>query len=316
MLKRIALFASLILISTSVFGQIEDKAASKEKDNELIQFIKDLRQDYKATPSQLQYFSDIGLCTPYPQDTTLVSQWIKDNTAIIKDKKRQCYQLVLTWLLQQGRNAALAPFCYTFWWWNKKRITNMVYDKTYPLVEYEDSLSTNDAFLWLNEQIESGTFKAKCEKELKTIGNFWYFIWTFSDIEDPLGRGGLPDDYKGGKNSFGNRFKYSAIRNPGGLRMHIYQRSGEIKDQITTIDTRNDQQASSYGIGDQNLGTWLCWYIDENDELYFIYERATQKKIFYCGFVRTYSKNSKGVTIEQDRKRFEVSLRKNKKNNP
>jgi hypothetical protein len=62
------------------------------------------------------------------------------------------------------------------------------------------------------------------------------------------------------------------------------------------------------------LGTWLCWYVDENGKLYFIYERATKKKIFYCGFVRTFLDNSNGVTVEQNRKRFEVSARKNKNN--
>ncbi|MDR0790203.1 MAG: hypothetical protein LBO06_05375 [Bacteroidales bacterium] len=310
MRKRIVVLSALILTSINVFGQIE----GKEKGNELMQFISDLRQDYKDTPSQLQYFSDIGLCSPYPTEDSLFSKWAEDNTQIIKDKKRQCYQLVLTWLYQQGRNAVLAPFCYTIWWWNKERITNKVYDKMYPLASETDSLPANDVFLWLNEQIETGTFKTACEKELKSIGNFWYFIWTFSDIEDPLGRGGLPNDYKGGNNTFGNRFLYSAVRNPGGLRMHIYQRSGIITNQITTIDTRTDEQAKSYGIGNQKLGTWLCWYVDENDKLYFIYERATQKKIFYCGFVRTYSNNKEGVTIEQNRKRFEVSLRKNKNN--
>ena len=314
MLKRIVVLSSFLIISISVFGQTQSKEKDKEGRHELIQFIKDLKQDYEHTHLQVQYFSDVGLCPPYSNENSSYSKWVEDNTRIIKTKKKQCYRLMLTWLAQQGRNTIVAPFCYTTWWRNKEKITKSVYDKIHPLIDDADSLSVNDAFLWLNEQVESGTFKTVCEEYLKTIGKFWYFIWTFSDIEDPLGRGGLPNDYKGGKNTFGNRFLYSAVRNPGGLRMHLYQRSDNITNQITTIDTRGDEDAVSYGIGNQKLGTWLCWYVGENNELYLIYERATQKKVFYFGFVRTYVYNRKGKMVEQNKKRFEVSLRTNERN--
>ncbi|MDR1846855.1 MAG: hypothetical protein LBR17_01895 [Bacteroidales bacterium] len=279
------------------------------------QFFQDLRKDYKATASQLDMFVKANVCTPL-NDSNILKQWQKDNTSLIKKKKRESYSLVTKWLLLQGRNAILAPFCYTLWWWNKNKITQKVYNQIVPIISENDSLNINNAFLWLNQQIEEGSFSKMYEQEVRKIGCFWYFIWTFSDIEDPLGRGGLPIDYKAkpniDNNSFKNRFLYSAIRNPGGLSMHIYQRSGEITNAVTTIDTRTDEEAVSYGIGNQQLGTWLCWYVDSDNRLYFIYEKASEKRIFYCGFVRTFASDNKGVLKEQNRKRFEVSARKNK----
>jgi hypothetical protein len=262
------------------------------------EFIKDLRKDYRATSEQIQMFSE--------------KAEILSNADIIKEKKKECYHLITKWLLIQGRNALLAPFCYTLWWWNREKITNRVYELMLPLAGGDTAMTINHLFVWLNQHVEQGTFDSICKKELQSMGLFYYFIWTFSDIEDPLGRGGMPNDYKSGKNTFGNRFLYSAVRNPGGLAMHINQRSAIIIDNVTTIDTRSDEQAKSYGIGNQNLGTWLCWYVSSDDRLYFIYESANMKKLFYCGFVRTFANNEDCKSVEQNRKRFEISQRKNK----
>ncbi|MDR1006907.1 MAG: hypothetical protein LBL74_08630 [Bacteroidales bacterium] len=305
MANRIFLLLALITFSLTAFSQTENF----EGGDELSQFFKDLKEDYNQSASQLKQFADLNVCMPYPDNPT--KEWIERNTKIIKAKKRQCYWLVVKWLLQQGINSVIAPIAYTIWWRDKNEITDKIYKAALPLINSKDSLSVNEVFFWLNEQIEKGHYKAVCEKPLKSIGLFDYFIWTYSDILDPLGRGILPLDYKGGKNTFCNRFLYSAVRNPGSLQMHIYQRSDTIVNQVITKDTRIDEVAKSYGIGNQQLGTWLCWYVDNKGKLYFIYERSTQKKVFYCGFVRTYLDDEKGVATEQNRKRFEVSLRKN-----
>jgi hypothetical protein len=294
MLRKIICLSLCAFISSGVFSQ----ESEKENSGSLRQFVKDMKADYRLSSSQTEIFM--------AADTSFA------DSVFLKKMKRESYRLVTKWLAEQIRNGLVAPFCYTLWWWNRTKITQKVYDKMLPLIGSTDSLSVDKVFEWLNRQIEGGTYKEICEKDLKAIGKFRYFIWTFSDIEEPLGRGGLPHDYKSGRNTFCNRFAYSAIRNPGGLRMHIYQRSGAIKSQVTTFDSRQEEEAVSYGIGNVKLGRWLSWYVDVDNKLYFIYERATKKKIFYCGFVRTFSKDEFGIDREQDRKRFEISLRKNK----
>jgi len=114
---------------------------------------------------------------------------------------------------------------------------------------------------------------------------FIYWLWTYGDINDPLGWGGMPKDYRNGKNNFINRFWFSAIRNPRFTINHLKYKSEPIDSEIIIIDTRNyNNMIKSYGVGDMPEGVIFKWMYSKN-KAYFIYENNTNESAFWFGYV-------------------------------
>jgi hypothetical protein len=174
-----------------------------------------------------------------------------------------------------------APVVYPIWWWKRKKM-----------------YSTKNWILFKTLVEEN---KTKTVKDLiKANGKYW--LWTYGDLDDPLGRGGLPERY--GKNSFWNRWKYSAFRNARFNWHYMNLRTQSIKAKLTIIDNRNPKlMHKSDGIGDCPDGVLLMWFMDE-EKVYFVYENCNRKAIWYFGWV--------GLGYDPIGKngRFEISYRK------
>lgn len=184
-----------------------------------------------------------------------------------------------------------APLIYPLWYIFRRRITERIHRGT----TWEEIKAHIDA----NETAEA---KAK----LKANGRFLYWMWTYGDIDDPLGRGGLPKNYKGGENTFWNRYRYSALRNPRFNYNYMELKTGVIVEAVESIDTRDfGVWHVSDGIGDSPDGVYFKWMRDAGDRWYFLYEDNNSKHIFYFGYV--------GLRNDVGRVgRLEASLRKTK----
>ena len=113
----------------------------------------------------------------------------------------------------------------------------------------------------------------------------WYWLYTYGDLNDPLNRGGLPLDYKGGKNTFKNRWFYSAIRNPRFTYNVLKYNTESILWERIIIDDRNwNIMISSYGVGDSPKGIIFKWLYSDC-KAYFIYENNTEENVFWFGWV-------------------------------
>ena len=234
-----------------------------------IRFIKDLKQDY-----------DNGLD---------------------KQKMRDCYIRYFHFYFRFIFNLILAPIGYTIWWIFKKPISKRLYryfkryysNHAYYIAKGIYEVENIDEFHnWLNKLMMTNIDNNKrLDRDIRTALPWLYYkLYLFGDAEDPLGRGGLPLDYRNGKNTFLNRFLYSAIRNPWGNGIHLKMRSSYLTNIITTFDTRTEVDTTNYGTGNARVGTLIRWYTDSNDELWYFYERVYKNKLlgwrdFYFGGV-------------------------------
>ncbi|NPV13023.1 MAG: hypothetical protein HPY57_14755 [Ignavibacteria bacterium] len=216
----------------------------------------------------------------------------KDITSKVpKKEKAKCFKRIIKNLFIMIWSGISAPFIYPVWYLFRKPITKKIYKGT----------------SW--QEIEK--LMADCETELakqklKANGKFLYWLWTYGDAVDPLERGGLPTDFRNGKNTFCNRFMYSAIRNPRFNINYMELRTGRITDVVVVIDERNfHYMHNSYGIGDSPDGKYFKWMKDNNEKWYFIYEDNNKKHIFYFGYtgLLMHDIGNKGG-------RFETSYRK------
>ena len=189
---------------------------------------------------------------------------------ITKKDKIDCIKKVFNIFVSLIWSAISAPIFYTIWWIFKKPITEKIYKGT----------------SWQEIDELKNEHPQKVKEILQKNGKFLYWLWTYGDITDPLGRGGLPTDYFDGKNTFWNRFRYSAVRNARFNKNYIDFRTGKISISEMVIDTRNfNYRHKSYGIGDSPDGIIFKWLKDEDGSTYFIYEDNNSKHLFYFGWI-------------------------------
>jgi len=208
-------------------------------------------------------------------------------------KKRRAINKTIRLTFNQIWGGISAPLIYPIWYIFRKKITNTLYEGT--------------SWQAVHKLVVENKIKdAKLIVQRK--GMFLYWLWTYGDLRDPLGRGELPDDGYGGKykNNFIGRFYENAVRNPRFTINYMDYRTGTIVQSHTVIDTRNfDVSHSSEGIGSAPSGVLFKWMIDENDEWYFIYDDNNKDNLFYFGY--------SGLGKEDIGKngRFEIGYRKN-----
>lgn len=192
------------------------------------------------------------------------------NSKVPKKEKYKCYLRVIKNLFYMLWNGISAPFIYPIWYIFRKSITKRIYRGT-SWQEIEQLMTLCETKL--------------VEQKLKYNGRFLFWLWTYGDAVDPLGRGGLPHNFRNGKNNFINRFLYSAIRNPRFNVNYLYLRTSTIIDREVVIDNRNFlYMHKSFGIGDSPDGIYFKWMKDKNNKWYFIYEDNNKKHIFYIGY--------------------------------
>ena len=187
--------------------------------------------------------------------------------------KRDCYYRAMGHVLSYLWSIITAPVVYPIWYKNRQKIEMM----------------------WVRYKLYG-----------KEINRFWYWVWTYGDANDPLRWGCMPKTYRDGRNTFKNRWFFSAIRNPLFTYNSIHYISKRIVEEEYSIDTRNfDVMIPSYGIGDSLEGILFKWFYANDGTMYFIYEDSTPDSIFYFGWVglRDLSKS------ETKKGRFEMAFR-------
>jgi hypothetical protein len=213
------------------------------------------------------------------------------STIISKSAKRRCYLGIVKNLLWSIWSSVTCLFIYPIWYIWRKEITDKIHKGT----------------SW--QEIEAHMQKAEIsevEKKLKVNGKFLFWLWTYGDCNDPYGWGGMPVDYRTKKNTFGNRYMWSAIRNPRFNMNYLYFRTGEIHEVNVIIDTRDWKYwHGSYGVGSSPDGIIFQWYRDNNNKWYFIYENYNVNNVFWFGYVGLINKGTIGK-----KGRFETSYRK------
>jgi hypothetical protein len=209
---------------------------------------------------------------------------------INKSEKINCYFRILKNIFGLLWCNISAPFIYPIWYLNKKTVCLKLYDETYTWQKIQKMISDNQSM--------------EVKKILKSKSKLWYWLWTYGDISDPLNNGGLPDIHNGKPqaNTFWNRYKYSAVRNPRFNYNYMELRTGNIIDRHVSVDTRNwNIVHKSEGIGDSPDGVIFQWMMDDSGRWYFIYEDNNKKSIWYFGWTGLLRNNVGG--------RFELSYR-------
>lgn len=220
--------------------------------------------------------------------STLKSDYKKQSPEITKRQKRKAYLRTLNQLLLQVWCGISAPIFYPIWYIFRYQITKRIYKGT----SWQEIKGLVDA-----NKIED------VKKILKANGKFLYWLWTFGDLNDPLGRGELQSFSP--NNNFFSRFWENAIRNPRFTINYTEFRTGTIVKVVTVIDTRDfNYMHKSQGIGDSPDGIYFKWMLDEWGRWGFIYEDNNSENIFYYGNVGLLRKD-----IGQNG-RFETGYRK------
>ncbi len=213
--------------------------------------------------------------------------FFQDDKIISKQDKIDCCKRIIVNLLKYVWNGLTALFIYPIWYLFRSRITKKIYNGT----SWEEIVRLMD----LNNTSE-------VKKKLLANGKFLYWLWTYGDSEDPLGRGGLPNRYQ---NTFWKRFYWSAMRNSRFNFNYMEFRTGEIVEVMTIIDTRNfNYMHKSFGIGDSADGIYFKWMKDNFNKWYFIYEDNNEKNLFYIGYTGLLKKD-----IGETGGRFETAYR-------
>ena len=229
-----------------------------------------------------------------------VKQFIKDiksdyksSDKNIQKKKKKAILKTIRLTFNQVWSGISAPFIYPIWYIFRKQITNAVYEGTSWEVVHK---------LINDNKID------EAKRIVKQKGKFIYWLWTFGDLRDPLGRGELPDDGYNGKfkNNFIGRYYENALRNPRFTINYIDYRSGDIVKSFTIIDTRDyNVSHSSEGLGTQPSGIYFKWFVDAKDEWYYVYDNNNKENLFYFGYTGL------GRDAIGKSGRFEIGYRKN-----
>lgn len=211
----------------------------------------------------------------------------KDDKLSKLDKKL-CYFRIMHNLLTTIWNGITSPFIYPVWYLFRKQITEQVYKGT-TWQEISQLMNENKGEL--------------VKSKLKVNGKLYFWLWTYGDANDPLGRGGLSKDYLNGKNNFWNRYRFSGWRNARFNINFLDFRTSTIIDSLVVVDKRNfNYLHKSMGIGDSPDGIYFKWMKDDKDNWHFIYEDNNANQIFYIGYVGLNDLNDKNG-------RFEIAYR-------
>jgi len=146
------------------------------------------------------------------------------NGLIDKSVKRSCYFRIIKNIILSLWSVFTSPFIYPVWYLFRKSITNKIYKGT--------SWQEIDKLMYDSK-------KDEVKSRLIKNGYLLYLLWTYGDSNDPLGRGGIPNDYRDGKNNFWNRYMFGAFRNPRFNINYLYFRTGPIQSVSPIIDQRN-----------------------------------------------------------------------------
>jgi hypothetical protein len=211
-----------------------------------------------------------------------------------KKEKRKSYLRLTKQLFMNIWNGVSAPFIYPFWYLFKKQITNKIYNGT--------------SWEIINKLVEENK-TVEVKNTLKKNGRFWYWLWTYGDLRDPLGEGEIVG--YGVKNNFWNRYKENAFRNPRFTINFMEFNTGDIVEIIPIIDTRDYSYLHrSWGLGDKPDGIQFDWMKDTSDRWYFVYRDINEKNFFYCGYVGLGSFGRKYTRFETSYRRTDSSYRK------
>lgn len=223
-------------------------------------------------------------------------------------KQKECLKEIRKYLFIQLFNAIMSPICYIIWYLNRYKLTKKLQKE---LIKHPLTIPNT------REEYTSEIYViAK-----KTFSKFWFFMWTFGDINDPLNTGGTPVDYKTHiKSLFIRRFLFRSIRNPRSIYIHHIQTSDPIIDDLIPeglilYDTRDmSKPTENYGTGDGHIGSFIRYYISYTGKIYMYYERCTKGKTFYIGFCKIPFKQLEcGNWVQITNKtRFEISYRTSK----
>lgn len=219
----------------------------------------------------------------------------------VKSKKRKAYLKTVRLTLDYIWSGITAPLVYPIWYIFRKQITNSIYEGT--------------SWQEVHKLIESNKID-EAKSIVKRKGLFLYWLWTYGDLRDPLGRGELPEDgYKGRfKNNFIGRFYENAIRNARFTVNYMNYRTGTIVKAYGVIDTRDFTVFhSSEGLGKAPSGIMFRWFVDDKDRWYYIYDDNNKDNLFYIGWTGLGKYNTWTQKIEDIglNGRFEISYRKN-----
>lgn len=217
----------------------------------------------------------------------------RQSDTITKGHKKRAILKTISLTLNQIWGGLTAPFIYPIWYLFRKQITEAVYAGT--------------SWQTVHKLIEDNRIR-EAKAIVSSRGRFIYWLWTFGDLRDPLGRGELPDDgYKGRfKNNFVGRFYENAIRNPRFTINYMNYRTGNIVEVIDVIDTRDyTTNHSSEGLGSHPSGIHFKWFIDVDGEWYYIYDDNNKENLFYFGYT-SLGKDALGKSG-----RFEIGYRRN-----
>lgn len=227
------------------------------------------------------------------QFITAMRRDYKSSDSVTKKNKRKAILKTIRLTFDQVWSGIMAPLVYPIWYIFRKQITEAVYEGT--------------SWEAVHKLINSNQID-EAKRIVSRRGKFMYWLWTFGDLKDPLGRGELPDDgYKGRfKNNFIGRFYENAIRNPRFTINYMNYRTGPIVETHTITDTRDySTTLSSEGLGSQPVGIYFKWFVDDKGEWYYIYDENNKQNMFYFGYT--------GLGKEEIGKcgRFEIGYRAN-----
>lgn len=205
-----------------------------------------------------------------------------------KKQKVSCYIRTLRMLFMYIWNGLSAPIVYPFWYIFRKKIVSRAYRGT--------------SWQEINKMVEENK-TSKVKSIIKNNGKFIYWLWTYGDLRDPLGRGELMDRKT---NTFWNRYWENAFRNCRFTINFMEFRTASIVDSLIVIDSRNfNYMHVSEGIGNSPDGIFFRWMCDSDNKWSFIYEDNNKENIFYYGYVGMHKPNIIGLNG-----RFEIGYRK------
>lgn len=205
------------------------------------------------------------------QFISAMSKDYKSSDIMTKKSKRRAILKTVRLTFDQIWSGIMAPLVYPIWYVFRKEITDAVYAGTSWEVVHK---------LINSDKIE------EARQIVSRRGMFIYWLWTFGDLRDPLGRGELPDDgYGKYKNNFIGRYYENAIRNPRFTINYMNYRTGPIVETHTITDTRDyNTTHNSQGLGNQPAGVYFKWYVDDKSEWYYIYNDNNIDTMFYFGY--------------------------------
>lgn len=220
------------------------------------------------------------------------NDYFSDKT--LKKQKRKCYWSIIKIAADQLWSFLSSWLIFAIYYMFRKPITNKLLKNGW---EYDLQYAVDGV-----NAIEDN------KKIKKTLGCFYYWLWSYSDEGvDPLGKGIVPDSYKPNvKSTFWRRYLWSGIRNPRTIKCHVYHRTEKkiVEEWLSNQTDLIDKYVDVYGFGKRQMNTEFKWYKNEDNKLYFYYHNVKGTKFLYFGFVDAYFKDKK-----QEYKRFECSSR-------